>query len=91
MEEKVFYTLIKKEHMFFGNDFVEGKIIGYLDICVENFKPIRGKVSKISINWSDDTPGKIVRARCTQEQYDRFVEIVNMQYPYFCEFNYEIK
>ena len=82
MEKKMFKTLIKADHKLGGNKYVEGRITGMAYILCEVYKSIEhghGKCDK----------GLIFPTVCTKEQYERFVNITEQDYPGLCEFYYE--
>ena len=82
MDVKKFKTLVKKEEGLGDNEYVRGRISGIIiALCYdENKHPYR---------WSHaDEKGRVITIRCTDEQYDKFKEIVDECYPNLCQFNY---
>ena len=80
MELKVFGTLVKEDREY-CHEYVCGRIagIGYMILGCENTN-----------GWNSADDGSILVMRCTQEQYDRFTEIIEELYPNLCEFNWMV-
>ena len=78
MDEQTFGTIIKEKHKFGGNDFIVGKISGIGYMCC----------GKTRYAMAQDPKSKVlyIRYKCTKEQYEKFVEIVEGLYPGLCEF-----
>lgn len=84
MENKIFKTLIKADHKLGGNQYIEGRISGLMEaICHEN----PGK--DILYGKGKNELGMIHMTKTSEERYDKFIEIVEQEYPGLCVFNYE--
>jgi hypothetical protein len=63
---------------------VKGRISGIQCVICEVYKE---KTVGFANKRVDD--GDILQVMCTQEQYDKFAEIVERYYPELCTFNYK--
>lgn len=76
-----FYTKFKKDHKFFGNEYVLGVVYGLkLALC--------GDGRPVPRNGWDRVP-VFLSAFCEPEQYEAFREAVENHYPGMCEFDYK--
>ncbi len=86
MERKI-YTLVKEDHKFGKNSYVRGKIHSYKELICDGE---RDGISKPAFAWKVVSGvGEVIATVCTQEQYDRFSQMVEKHYPGLCEFDYK--
>lgn len=85
MEARTFVTHVKKGARPWRDDncdFVVGRVSGMKTaICDFDNKP----------DYADyyGPDGVLLITKCTQEQYDKFTEIVEKNYPGLCDFDYK--
>lgn len=84
-ETKLFRTLVKKDHKFGGNDYVLGRISGYKNILCDGD---RDGISKPGFGMFSTEIGTIMACKCTLEEYNKFIDLVNKHYPGLCVFDY---
>ena len=84
MEKRKFYTLIKADHKLGKDSYVKGRISGLMEaLCNEN----PGK--DILFGRGGTELGEIHTVETTNERYKKFVEVVELEYPNLCEFDYK--
>ena len=83
--ERKFYTLVKENHKFGGNDYIRGKIHSYKELICDGE---RDGLTKPAFAWNIISGvGHAIATECTQEQYDHFSQMVEKHYPGLCEFD----
>lgn len=84
MEKVTFYTLFKKDHKLGGNLYVRGRVHGLMEaICYENpGKDILQGMGEVKAGFAFITV-------TTKERYDKFSEIIELEYPGLCIFDYK--
>lgn len=65
----------------FSNEFIKGQVIGMLRGIVGY------EVRLYPMRTNNKTGYTLMKAECTQEQYDKFKEFVEYCYPELCEFD----
>lgn len=83
MEEKIFKTLIRKDHKLGEKEYVEGRISGIMFCMCADFRKTKGYVSKETDN------GIVLSVMTTPKKYKEFCGVIKELYPYLCEFNYK--
>ena len=102
MERELFNTLLNKDHKFFNNEHVKGRILGIAEIICElngGFKEKtdhNGNKKLIRVfrgfYWSSKDGNTVyLQTRCTKEQYEKFKTYVEDIYPGLCTFYYDVK
>lgn len=97
MERERFKTLLNNDHKFRGNEFVEGKILGFAEVICDldgGTKEIvtkNGKTKKVHVYhggyYSNRNRGtKWLITKCTKKQYEKFRKLVESKYPGLCTF-----
>ena len=81
MERKTVLTLIKRNHMNLGDEFMLGKIIG-IGYCMSGFN--RGYV----LMHTDD--GFIYKHKFTVDEYDKFINEIDKIYQRLCIFDNKV-
>ena len=83
MEKRKFRTLIKGDHKVYSNEYVVGRINGFMiAMCMDD--PM-GR--SYGINRNRKTGDRIMTVETTEARYVRFMEVVNSRYPDLCEFD----
>lgn len=83
--ERMFYTLIKKDHKFGNNRYVHGRISGYKELICDG---IRNGIDEPGYcNRMIPEVGLVMRSYCEPEKYDTFKDHVERYYPGLCEFD----
>lgn len=83
MEERIFKTLIRKDHKLGENEYVEGRISGIMFCLCADLAKNKGYVNKVT------DKGIILSVMTTPDKYKKFCGVVKELYPYLCEFNYK--
>ena len=79
MELREVKTLIKGNHeKFGGNDYVRGRISGIGLMLLKGERPFE-KTDK----------GTVMVHKCTVNEYDEFMNLIEDLYPGLCKFNYQ--
>ena len=100
MEKKNFKTLIKNDHKFSSNKYVQGRIFGIAEIICELYggqeRVIDSKGKERTrvtyhggFRTNKDETIRYLQMKCTTEQYERFKALVEEHYPSLCEFYWE--
>ena len=82
MEKRRFRTLIKADHKFGGNAYIEGRIIGMAYVLCEVYKTTPHGTQRCDEGFK-------FLVECTDEQYERFVAMAEDNYPGLCIFDYK--
>lgn len=86
MEERKYRTLIKKNHKFGENEYVQGRISGIQEvICDRDRNGVDNPA--VEVLYDVMNTGLVLTTLCSQEQYDRFAELVEKHYPGLCVFD----
>lgn len=81
MERKTVLTLIKRDHMNVGDEFILGRISG-IGYCMSGFN--RGYV------LMRNEEGFIYKTKFTVDEYDKFINEIDKLYPGLCIFDYKV-
>ena len=86
-EERMYFTLVKRDHKLGGRGLVLGRIMGYKELLCDGERNGRTKPAfPITI---DDDGNAIIASICTQELYDVFTAMVELHYSGLCIFDYD--
>lgn len=86
--EKVFDTLVKKNHKFGDNKYVTGRIAGMMDaICCRNEE---GYYEPELCLWHIPGVGDVMTTYCEESKYESFKKLVEKNYPGLCEFDVDL-
>ena len=81
--ERMFNTLIKRNHAKFGeNAYVRGRIHGFMTVIC------RGTADKSGFATTKGVKsGYIIRVTCEPDRYEEFKKVTELYYPGLCEFD----
>lgn len=88
-KEYVFKTLVKADHKFGDNEFVLGRITGFMELLANGSRNIGVGLAYGLIHRTKD--GCVLYTKCTPDQYVEFTKLVNKRYPELCIFNYGVE
>ena len=81
MDKKFFNTLVKSDtEDSYTTQYVVGRISGFMHILCNGAESKRGGMRMREEGW-------YLGVQCTQEEYNRFAEYVETQYPGLCVFD----
>lgn len=83
MDKRRFRTLIRGDHKLSQNDFVQGKIVGYMDAFCSEYDGI-----EFAIRNNRETGEAILTVETSPGAYSVFQSFVEDRYPGLCEFDY---
>lgn len=81
--ERMFYTLIKRNHAKFGeNTYVRGRIHGFMTVIC------RGTADKcVSTAIRCIESGYVIGVKTEPDKYEEFEKVTELYYPGLCEFD----
>lgn len=83
MKELIFQTLIKERYNKNGEERIRGFISGI------QYAVCRGSEENCYTPREIADVGLIITTKCTEEQYNYFINIVEKRFPKYCIFHYE--
>ena len=85
--ERIFKTLVREDHKFGKNDFVLGRISGYMEVICDGR---RNGIDEPGVDalWYVREVGHRFTTLCEPEQYEQFANLVEKHYPGLCIFDY---
>lgn len=86
--EKVFDTLVKKDHKFGGNNYVTGRIFGMMEGICRGYRD--GFNEPDLALWHVPGVGDVMTTVCEPEKYESFKTLVEKHYPGLCEFDTDL-
>ncbi len=86
--EKLFATLIKKEHKLGENNYVIGRINGIMEILCNGKR--NGIDEPVIAGRSIPGVGELMLTQCEPEQYESFKDLIERHHPGLCEFDVDI-
>ena len=83
MEKELFWTLVKGDHKLGGNEYVTGRIHGFMTIiCDMRHKPMH-------VNIGLYNGSTVMAVLATKEKYEEFKTCVEKYYPGLCLFDWQ--
>lgn len=86
--EKLFATLIKKEHKLGENEYVQGRINGIMEILCNGKR--NGIDEPAIAGRRIPGVGELMLTECEPEQYEVFKNLIEKHHPGLCEFDVDI-
>ena len=86
--ERIFNTLIKKDHVDGENEYIQGRISGIQEIVCDGLR--NGIDEPCCPTWDVADAGKVIMTICEPEKYETFKNLVDRHYPGLCEFDYSV-
>lgn len=87
--EKIFDTLIKKDHKFGSNNYVIGRITGMQEAICRNYRD--GYNEPDLELWHIPGKGDVTTVICEPSKYESFSNLVEKWYPGLCEFDVNLE
>lgn len=93
MEKRIFQTYVgTKFRKVEDVTYIRGRISGIMFIMcgLVDTDPRKG-YPNVMITKDDNVIAYIMKVKCTQDQYDRFTEVIENTYPGLCKFDWKNK